>query len=169
MSYSTYMTIHGWEGECELDRVCKIFDMNFDLIPDAGYWSKANENYVSFSEYMKKNIANEVHNKINEYVFVFCNHDGETDKAVYQSFIEFAKILAYVNKGILIEISSNTDLEYVHIVSDYYGHLEVPIQGIECTRHKMKTQVVEYERNERIQYHKDELQKLMKEEETNDG
>lgn len=170
MSYSTYMTIHGWkhedDDECKLDSVCKIFNTNFDIIQDAGYWSKTNDDYVSFTEFMKDKITREACHKINTYLFVFCNHDGETDKEVYQSFIEFAKILAYVNKNLLIEISSDVDTEYVNIISEYYGNLEIPKRTIECTRHKLKTQIAEYERKDKIQYHKDELEKLLSDEDT---
>jgi len=164
------MTIHGWkhedDEECKLDSVCKIFDTNFDIIPDAGYWSKTNDDYISFTEFMKNKIITEADHKINTYLFVFCNHDSETDKEVYQSFIEFAKILAYVNKNLLIEISSDADTECIHIISECYGDLEIPKKTIECTHHKLKTQVVEYERKDKIRYHKNELERLLSDEET---
>jgi len=166
MSYSTYMYVHGWKNamniEFKVDSVCKIFDVNFNIIPDNGYWQKTDEDYMPFSEYMKKQIMSERAKKNNESLFIFCNHDGETDEEVYQSFIEFGKILSYINPTILIEVTTDASIKNknVCIISKKYGILKIPVETIENNKNAFEKEVFGYERISNIKYHEEQLEKL---------
>ena len=166
MSYSTCMYIHGWKKgrdiEFKVDNTCKIFDANFNMIPDNGYWQKTNDDYVPFSEYMKNKIMYERAQENNESLFIFCNHDGETDTEVYQSFVEFGKILSYMNPPILIEIITDAAIENknVCIISKQYGVISIPVEVIENNKNEFKKEVFRYERLYNIKYHEEQLEKL---------
>jgi len=166
MSYSTYMYIYGCkngiDGDLKVDKTCQMFDTNFDIIPDNGYWSKTNEDYVTFTEFMKNKIMSERQKENNEPVFIFCNHDGETDEEVYQSFVEFAKILAYMNPQIRIEIETQAFVKHkcINIISKRYGNLKIQIEDVIQNQNELKTEVQEYERIVDIKWHEEQLEKL---------
>jgi len=167
MSYSTYMYINNWNDEDKIEKlnlniVCNIFDECFDIIPNCGYWDTSNDDYIKFSEYMKQNIIDQMDEKNNTTLFIFCNHDGDTDNEVYQSFIMFAKILAYKNPTILIEIFTDANIENnpVCIISRKYGVLIIPETTIEKNKKEFDIELKKYERRVNIEHHKKELQKL---------
>lgn len=166
MSYSTYMYIHGWKNgrdvEFEIGKACQIFDAEFNIISDNGYWQKSDDDYVTFTEFMKNKIMIERQNENNESLFIFCNHDGETDIEVYQSFVEFGKILAYLNPPILIEIETQAAIENecIHIISKTYGNVKMPIETVKQNQKELEKEVLEYKRKADIKYHEYQLEKL---------
>lgn len=119
MSYSTSMYVHNW-GRYQ-DFLSLVYDVAFDFGKNVkyelktGYWV----NGELFEKVMLKQFTHSLANDPHTSVFVFVNHDGETDAEVLRCFVEFAKLLVQECSGVVIEIMSDVDHKVRYMNPDH--------------------------------------------------
>jgi hypothetical protein len=128
MSYSTHMYLTEFDHENpafieSLDETCRIFDGNFELLPDTGYWVREGKNYETFTDFMRREIISSSKQNGKRTVYMFINHDGENDEKVFKYFLAFGKILAKKMSAFIIIMTQiqTKDKDFLYFIHPDYG------------------------------------------------
>jgi hypothetical protein len=152
------MRIWDWDRDKEftqhLEQAVLMFNHFFNKIPKEGYWAEDRDDYSNFSEFLDKSIEQAVDEVesgkgfTGKHLFIFCNHDGETDEEVLQAFKDFAKCLSLFSYEVLILISSDIDDEDKNIF--YLVNHEKGFCRYEGTNGNIEEEMKEYSAKEEI-------------------
>lgn len=113
MSYSEYINVFNKKREIDFEKVARICNKIYKPKFNSGYWEEDNIfDYISKSLEKNKNP-----NEYQEYLFMFCNHDGENDEEVHKCHKLFCKVCNYIY-SCLIQLSSQIEEPTINLFWD---------------------------------------------------
>lgn len=114
------MSIYGWREASESKKTKSFTVLNrdayeiFNMVCEprilSEYWNPDKGDLIG--DYLRNSIIKEYSMHMNDeglspYLFVFCNHDGDSDLEVLKAFIDYARILCVLDGELLIKISTD--------------------------------------------------------------
>jgi len=107
MSYSEYINVFYKKREIDFEKVARICNKIYKPKLKYGYWSE--EDSENIFDYIANSLEKDKDpNRYQEYLFMFCNHDGENDDEVHKCHKLFCKVCNYIY-SCLIQLSSQTE------------------------------------------------------------